>query len=210
MKHLVLLGDSIFDNGAYTSGGPDVISQVRQSLPEDWKASLLAVDGAVAGDVLLQIPKVPAEASHLVLSAGGNNALMNADVLRRPTITSADAMMILADVAEEFEKSYLRTVKACLRLRLPLAICTIYNGCFPDAVFQRQVSVALTVFNDVILRVAIEFGLTVIDLRSICNTTADYANPIEPSSAGGEKIARSIAGFALGRSAEKAARVLAS
>ena len=33
MTHIVLLGDSIFDNGRYTMGGPDVISQVRQLLP---------------------------------------------------------------------------------------------------------------------------------------------------------------------------------
>ena len=29
MPHVVLLGDSIFDNGAYTQGGPDVITQLR-------------------------------------------------------------------------------------------------------------------------------------------------------------------------------------
>lgn len=29
MNHLVLLGDSIFDNAAYTSGAPDVVHQVR-------------------------------------------------------------------------------------------------------------------------------------------------------------------------------------
>ena len=30
MPHVVLLGDSILDNGAYTSGGPDVVTQLRQ------------------------------------------------------------------------------------------------------------------------------------------------------------------------------------
>ena len=29
MSHLILLGDSILDNAAYTEGGPDVVSQVR-------------------------------------------------------------------------------------------------------------------------------------------------------------------------------------
>jgi hypothetical protein len=48
------------------------------------------------------------------------------------------------------------------------------------------------VLNDVILRVGFEFTLTVIDLRLICSTSEDYANPIEPSSEGGAKIARSI------------------
>src|ERR1700756_3097120 len=30
MTHIVLLGDSIFDNSRYTEGGPDVISQLRR------------------------------------------------------------------------------------------------------------------------------------------------------------------------------------
>jgi hypothetical protein len=33
MKHLVLLGDSIFDNAAYDAGGPAVIDQVQAKLP---------------------------------------------------------------------------------------------------------------------------------------------------------------------------------
>ena len=75
---------------------------------------------------------------------------------------------------------------------LSLTLCTIYNGCFPDADFQRLVSTALMVFNDVILRAGIEFGLAIIDLRFVCSSSADYANPIEPSSVGGAKIARAI------------------
>ena len=47
-------------------------------------------------------------------------------------------------------------------------------------------------FNDVILRVAFESKLQVIDLRLVCTEPADYANPIEPSSLGGEKIARAM------------------
>jgi hypothetical protein len=31
-----------------------------------------------------------------------------------------------------------------------------------------------------------------LDLRLVCNELADYANPIEPSVAGGAKIARTI------------------
>ncbi len=54
-------------------------------------------------------------------------------------------------------------------------------------------STALTVFNDVITRQAFLAGVPLIDLRLICTEDADYANPIEPSSQGGDKIARSIA-----------------
>ena len=55
MSHVVLVGDSIFDNAAYTDGGPDVVSQVRGLLPPGWDATLLAVDGAIADDVPRQI-----------------------------------------------------------------------------------------------------------------------------------------------------------
>ena len=50
MGHVVLLGDSVFDNAAYVGGGPDVVRQVRERLPRGWDASLRAVDGSmVAG-----------------------------------------------------------------------------------------------------------------------------------------------------------------
>ena len=198
MAHIVLLGDSIFDNGAYTNGGPDVISQVRQILPDGWHASLLALDGATTVDVSSQLRRVPADATHLALSAGGNDALSNVGILERPVGSTAEALAALADVSQEFEEEYRRAVGACRQLRLPLTLCTIYNGCFPDADFQRSASTALMVFNDVILRVGIEFGLPIIDLRFVCSLPNDYANPIEPSSIGGAKIARSIVTLAMG------------
>jgi hypothetical protein len=83
-------------------------------------------------------------------------------------------------------------VEITLQRGLPTALCTIYNGSFPDPVFQRLASTALTVFNDAILRVAFERGLPVIDLRLICTTREDYINSIEPSSLGGTRIARAI------------------
>ena len=51
---------------------------------------------------------------------------------------------------------------------------------------------ALATFNDVITRAAFEAGLPLIDLRLVCDEDADYANPIEPSVAGGAKIAGAI------------------
>jgi hypothetical protein len=75
MPHVVLLGDSIFDNAAYVRGGPDVVRQLREMLPAGWSATLLAVDGAVTRSVPAQIARLPADATHLVLSVGGNDAL---------------------------------------------------------------------------------------------------------------------------------------
>jgi len=192
MAHIILLGDSIFDNLSYTGGGPDVITQVRQLLPEGSQASLLAVDGATVKDVMPQLGLMPRDATHLVMSAGGNDALMSAQILDMPVASTAHALEAMAGISLDFEEEYRRIVTACRQLHLPLTICTIYNGCFPEADYQRLISTALMVFNDVILRVGIEFGLTMIDLRLVCSSPEDYANPIEPSSIGGAKIARSI------------------
>ena len=143
MPHLVLLGDSIFDNAAYTSGGPDVVSQTREVLPTGWTASLLAIDGSTPDDVAEQVDRLPTDATHLVLSVGGNNALIQASVLDIPASSTAQAVGFLADVALEFEKGYRFAVDACLRPGLPLTVCTIYNGCFPDPQYQRIVSLSL-------------------------------------------------------------------
>ena len=59
MGHVVLLGDSIFDNAAYVRGGPDVIRQLREALPAGWKATLAAVDGAVIDSVPRQLQAIP-------------------------------------------------------------------------------------------------------------------------------------------------------
>jgi len=192
MTHVVLLGDSIFDNSLYTEGGPDVISQVHQLLPPGWRASLLAVDGSTTEDVHSQLQRVPPDASHLVLSVGGNDALMNSGILNMPAVSTSQVVAAFADISQNFAEKYRRIVHAFRQLGLPLTICTIYNGCFPNPEYQRLVSTALMFFNDVILRVGIEFRLAIIDLRFVCSSPDDYANPIEPSSMGGAKIARAI------------------
>ena len=192
MPHVVLLGDSIFDNGAYTSGGPAVIAQLRSLLPGGWKASLVALDGARIDDGFRQLERLPPDASHLILSVGGNDVLAHSELLEGPAASAPQLLGFLADAAESFERRYRRLVDRLLERQLPLTVCTIYNGNFPDPVFQRLASTALCIFNDPILRIAFEQRLTVIDLRLVCNEAADYANPIEPSSRGGSKIAGAI------------------
>ncbi|HVY04960.1 MAG TPA: SGNH/GDSL hydrolase family protein [Burkholderiales bacterium] len=207
MPHLILLGDSIFDNVSYTAGGPDVTAQVRRLLPSDWGLSLLAVDGNFTSDVENQLAGLPADATHLVISIGGNDILMHAGVLDLLASTTAHAVGILAGEKEKFENAYRAAIGHCLRLELPLTVCTVYNGSFPEQGYQRILSTALAIFNDVILRVAIEHGLPVIDLRSICRNPEDYANPIEPSSIGGDKIAHAIVGVVTGSGIGKSASI---
>ena len=193
MPHVILLGDSIFDNAAYTAGGPDVLAQLRKLLPSGWTATLLAVDGDRIADVNRRLAQLPSGATHLVLSVGGNDALSHGDLLTRPSRSAAEVLTLLANAAGEFEERYRGLIARLLQAGVPFTVCTIYNGNFPDRDFQRIASTALSSFNDAILRVGFERRLTIIDLRLICDAPADYANPIEPSSVGGAKIARAIA-----------------
>lgn len=192
MTRVALFGDSIFDNAAYTDGGPSVIDHLRQKLPSGWSADLLAVDGAVTSDVKHQLGELAAMNTHLVLSVGGNDALHHADVLETAVSSSREAFLLLADAADEFEADYLKTLDSCMNCDLPHVVCTIYGGNFPYAAYQRAVRMALLAFNDVIIRAAAQNNLRVIDLRQVCNKPEDYANPIEPSVVGGGKIAESI------------------
>jgi GDSL-like Lipase/Acylhydrolase family len=192
MSHVVLLGDSIFDNAAYTSGGPAVIEQVSERLPRGWSATLLAVDGATTDGVPRQLVELPPGATHLVLSVGGNDALRHAGILEMRVKSAREALLIVEEAARDFSQRYARVVGACLEARLPLAVCTIYHGRFPEPEYQRAVRIALAAFNEAIVEQAIQRNLNVIDLRLICNEAQDYANPIEPSSIGGAKIATAI------------------
>lgn len=190
--HVALFGDSIFDNGAYTNGMPDVVSHLRGRLPLGGRATLLAADGSTTSDVAdVQIANLPDDVTHAAVSMGGNDALLNAEALDLPIDSTRDALSLFGVRAAAFEKSYRRALAAILDRVPNAAVCTIYNPNLPieEAALTR---VGLTLFNDVILRVALDHRVPVIDLRLVIVDPDDYANPLEPSSRGGEKVARSI------------------
>ena len=191
--HVVLLGDSIFDNACYVPGGPSVIEHLKRTLPSGWRATLLAVDGAHADGVHRQLESLPADATHLVVSAGGNNALGASGLILQETAKSfADVLSQLAALQDEFAGEYKAMLRAVLRQSKPTAVCTVYDAI---SVLEPAERAGLCLFNDVILREAFAAGLPVIDLRLICREATDYApvSPIEPSVTGGGKIARAIA-----------------
>lgn len=191
-QHIVLLGDSIFDNAPYTDGAPDVVSHLRALLPEGWGASLLAVDGSTTADLAPQIAHIEEDVTHAVLSLGGNDALLNSDLLNLPVGSTAEALALFGQRIDAFKASYVAALESLLALGHRTTVCTIYDGNL-DPAWAPLARVALMVFNDVILRVAFERAIDVIDLRLVCTEVSDYANPIEPSGSGGRKIAEAIA-----------------
>lgn len=194
---IVLLGDSIFANASYTSGQPDVVTHLNSSLAPGHTATLLAVDGATTSGITAQLRRVPADATHLVMSIGGNDALGNIDLLSLRVNSSAEALQVFALRIAAFERAYRSALSDALSLKLPLTVCTIYNGALERDI-ATIAALALALFNDVIVRSAIERGVDVIELRSVCAERSDYANPIEPSGSGGLKIAKAIARVIVG------------
>ena len=193
MKYVVLLGDSIFDNKAYVGSGPDVIVQVREALPSGWSATLAAIDGAMTADVKTQLKTVPEDATHLIVSVGGNDALQEKGLIEESARSVAEVLDKLAKLKAVFEKSYAAMLDSVVARNLPIAVCTIYDARYQDPAARKIAAAGLAIFNDTILREAFARGLPVIDLRLMFDDDADYANDIEPSVKGGAKIARAIA-----------------
>src|ERR1051326_744499 len=115
--HVALLGDSILDNRAYTGSKPDVATHLRRFLLSASQVTLCAVDGSTTFDLERQISNVPADASHIVVSIGGNDALLNSDLLAMPVASTTQALSVFAERIVRFESAYRAAVDAVLALQ---------------------------------------------------------------------------------------------
>lgn len=195
MTHIVLLGDSIFDNAPYVPPGMAVADHLRACLAPHDRVTLLARDGSVLDDVAAQLPglaALPEPPTRLVLSCGGNDVLGLLGAMHGPVASVLEAVELLAAWQRDFRAAYRRMLDAVLATGFPLAVATIYEA-VPG--LTAGLRVALGVFNDVILREAALRGLPLLDLRLVCTEPQDYAacSPIEPSVQGGRKIAQALA-----------------
>jgi hypothetical protein len=196
MTHIALLGDSVIDNKSYVGGGPDVAEQLRMIAPKRWTVTRLARDGAVVSGVTSQLADISEKTTHLVISAGGNDALQHSGVLDAPAASAAQVLSKLADIQDMFRQGYRRMLDAAENLKLPTAVCTVYEARFPEP-RRRLAALALSVINDAITREAFSRGVDLLDLRVMFNEERDFANPIEQSVHGGMKLAGAIQRFVL-------------
>ena len=190
-KHLVLLGDSVFDNHAYVAQGGAVVHHLGRMLPPDDRVSLLAVDGDVSQNIPGQLQKLPSDVTHLAMSVGGNDALGCLPALDASCGSVLEALSRLNELQRQFTNSYRLAVSAVARLGLPCMVCTIYDR-VPR--LTPPLWTALSLFNDVITREVIRLRLDALDLRELLLDAQDYSvvSPIEPSDVGGRKIASAL------------------
>ena len=188
--HIVLVGDSVFDNGPYVNEGEEV-SQLLANILDEHTVTLLAVDGDMTTDVYKRLEAFPEDASHVFVSCGGNDALESGYVLKESARSVGEALGKLYSITERFRLNYSHMLKALLEKHSKLVACTIYNR-IPEV--PKEALTALALFNEVILEAAFKRKLGVIDLRIICDEKEDYSavSPIEPSHQGGIKIVNTI------------------
>lgn len=196
-KRIILLGNSIIDNGAYVkSDEPCVTEQLQALRPTDLVARR-ALDGAVCADVLRTQLGDFEPNDYIVLSCGGNDALRNIELLDAAFETvSRDVLVRLWELREGFRSDYGALLDVLAATGRSVLAMTVYNPCFLGcgmaAEDQQAAESALSIYNDVIQQEARARSFDVLEIRAIFADEADYANPIEPSANGGAKLAAAV------------------
>ena len=189
-KHIVLAGDSIFDNDGYVIGEPGVIEQLGGALPKEHSASKVAVDGDCIRHVEEQLRGLPSNATDLVISVGGNDARVHSHLISKVSQAS-DLAGLLAGPLAGFRAEYRAMLGHARSYGLNLHTCTIYTAVpFEQPNWRRLVPIAIEAFNTVIAEEAGKVGVPIIRLEKVCTDDEDFSavSPIEPSCIGGQKI----------------------
>ena len=222
-RKLLLLGDSIIDNKSYVlSNELDVTEHLKELYIEQPDVSI--TNNAVDGDTMYNIeynhldtPDVE-EASHIIVSIGGNDLLHNISFLQTTSelskVMGKDARIgkwgrrelnpsrnkvfeeTYFEIIKPFKKQYETIVANLSSHRANLLLCTVYEGDLVDSDEFSDVNnsskTMVSLFNDIVYRTANKYGADVLELREIFVRPEDYANPIEPSHIGGGKLAKAI------------------
>ena len=199
MNKVVLFGDSIIDNKTYVSHGEFSVLEHLENI-SNYEYIQVAYDGHTTFDVQnkqLHLSTI-VKPSHIVLSVGGNDLLQNLSYLSKGPVSNVNEAVsgIQQHIFEPLEQRFETIIEELSSQRANLLICTVYEGDlgrtdeFKDVLDSSKIMVSS--FNDIVYKTAKKYNADVLELREIFITSDDYANPIEPSHTGGEKLAKSI------------------
>ncbi|MDC0140738.1 SGNH/GDSL hydrolase family protein [bacterium] len=218
-KRIYLLGDSIIDNTPYVQKNEkDVVSHLNSMYKSSPQINIYnrAVDGHTMKDLLdTQLSDEGLnEATNIVVSIGGNDLLGNlyflidamglyqgqeSKVFQRTTTRNKSFEDTYFEIIKPMQQEYESIVANLSNYRAKLLLCTVYEGDlvdtdeFNDVIYSSKTM--LSIFNDIVYRTAQKYNAEVLELRDIFVSPEDYANPIEPSHIGGEKLAKAIKGW---------------
>ena len=194
--HVSLLGDSIIDNKVYVGEGELSVTEHLQHKSSSY-FTMIAVDGDTTKDVLdNQLDNLKEPVSHIVLSIGGNDLLQNLHLLQDETSGMKFALEKCSELINEIQENYIKILEHLSQYDAKVLLCTVYEGDLESdlllAKYDKAGQVMLKMHNDTVYYLASKFEVDVLELRNIFTYKEDYANPIEPSHIGGEKLARAI------------------
>jgi lysophospholipase L1-like esterase len=192
-RTLVLLGDSILDNGPYTRPEPDTTAHLGRLLSPAWSIRRLAQDGATMRTLPPQLEQLRVRPDCAVLSIGGNDAAQHVQLLEQRGMKGDELLDRLLEVADDFGRRYEAAARAVVERADRTLLCTIYEVQLLPPRLARLARAPLAMLNDRILRTAARLGADALELRSVCTEPADFVMQIEPSGQGAAKIARAIA-----------------
>jgi len=196
--HIVLLGDSTLDNARYLEPGEQSVeAQLERRCKErGWGMTLLAQDGSTLDDVACnQIPFIPDCATHIVLSASGNNLLALLNELAAANFSPSALWTAVKDGLREVANSYRRVLQAILACGCHVACCTVYRPNFNHIFLRSLASMSLGMHNTRIREITMDLDVSVVDFASIFDSSEDFANPLELSTQGGAKVVANLLQF---------------
>lgn len=186
IRHLVLLGDAL-QNIDLGSGEIEGALMPRPRNP--WKITVLPALRTLQRGHVREIPE---DATHVAISIEGAWAIETSGLLQGGTHTISEALETLCTAADEFEGMLEGMIAAAQETGLPTVVCTLVPARHAKPAQHRNVSTALAIFNDRVLRCAVAAGLSIVDLRLVCDEDADYASATLLSRAGVRKAANVV------------------
>ena len=183
IRHLVLLGDAL-QNIDLGKGQAESALVPRPRNP--WKLTVLQPP-----EVLRQgrVRAIPAEVSHIVICVDGGWAIDTSGLLQGDAQSVRGTLGELATAADGFEGIFARLIAAAKETGLPTIVCTLVPARYVDPVHERAAATALAIFNDRVLRRAFAAGLSIVELRLVCDEDSDYASETLLSRTGVRKVA---------------------
>lgn len=187
---IVLLGDSILKNNAYTSNG----KSVQELLEERTKGKTycFAMDDSRINDVYNQIGNIPENLNTpyttIFLSVGGNNILMK----YKENITHNNTN----DLNNIF-KSYLHLVQS-IQSKMNKTKIILLDIYYPNDSNYKKYHNLINEWNEMLYEYAANPKNNidgVLRISSIIRKPEDFSQEIEPSDSGGEKIVDAILTF---------------
>ena len=190
-QHIVLLGDSILKNNAYTSNGKSVEDLLKERTTNN--IHCFAVDDSKINDVYNQISNLPTDlnTSHttVFLSVGGNNILSH---YLKDHGNNRDYSIL-----SNFLTSYEHLVQS-IRMKLNKAKIILLDVYYPDNHKYKKYHNVIQEWNLKIYDFASNPKNNIdgiLRISSIMTKPGDFSEEIEPSNSGGDKLVNAILNY---------------